>query len=254
MVTDPEGSLVELLLLSNSTNYGREYLAHAHEEVRDFLSGLDELVFVPYALSAHDDYTARVQAAVRPLGVRVRGLHREQDPLAALSSARAVFIGGGNTFRLLHALQHDGSLQAVREAVRRGARYMGASAGTNIAAPTIRTTNDMPIVEPADFRALGLLPFQINPHFVDADPAARHMGETRETRLQEYLEDNDVPVLGLREGTWLRVTSDGAATIAGTAVDGSAPGPAVLFRRGRAAAEVSGSVSALLTAGPVAAV
>ena len=235
---------MRLLLLSNSTDHGRGYLEHARDEVVDVLGGVDELLFAPYALADHDAYTARVAAAVEPLGVRLRPLHREADPQAAVRDARALFVGGGNTFRLLRTLQRSDLLDTVRTAVRSGLVYLGASAGTGISAPTIRTTNDMPIVEPEGFAALDLVPFQINPHYVDADPTSRHMGETRELRLQEYLEENDVPVLGLREGTWLRVDGE-RAEVGGTAVAPSAPGPALVIRRGQPPTEVAGDVRAL---------
>ena len=126
-----------------------------------------------------------------------------------------MFVGGGNSFRLLRALQDTGLGAAIAERVRAGLPYLGSSAGTNMACPTLRTTNDMPITEPASFAALGLIPFQINPHYVDPDPASTHQGETRQRRIEEFLEDNDVPVLGLREGSWLRV-SGGLARTGGT--------------------------------------
>ncbi len=235
--------------MSNSTNHGRGYLEHALTEVVAVLAGRTELLFVPYALADHDRYTARVAEALEPLGIAVRGAHTTADPGAAIRDAQAVFVGGGNTFRLLKTLQGNGGLDALRDAARSGTPYLGASAGTGISAPTIRTTNDMPITEPATLSSLGLVPFQLNPHFVDADPASTHMGETRETRLREFLEVNDVAVLGLREGTWLRV-SDQAFTVGGTAVSPTAPGPAVVLRRSPDGSEpqveeVAGDVSAL---------
>lgn len=145
------------------------------------------------------------------------GVHEHAGPVAALAAADAVFIGGGNSFRLLSALYRTGLRDAVRGAVRAGLPYMGASAGTNMAAPTLRTTNDMPIVQPPSFEALGLVPFQINPHYLDPDPDSTHKGETREERLTEFLEENDVPVLGLREGSWLRLEGEAAR------VDGARP-------------------------------
>lgn len=241
---------MDLLLFSNSTNHGGRPYAHALPEIRDFLAGVEDALFVPYALADHDAYTAKVADAFAPAGVALRGLHREADPVAAVASAGAVVVGGGNTFRLLRSLQGQGLDVAIREAVRAGTtRYVGASAGTNITAPTIRTTNDMPIVEPGSFAALGLVPFQINPHFIDADPTSTHMGETRETRLLEFLEENDVPVLGLREGTHLRVSGDGRArscVVGGTSVAVRGGGPAIVFRRGKDPEEVSGDVSSLL--------
>ncbi|BCJ34301.1 peptidase E [Actinocatenispora thailandica] len=197
---------MDLLLLSNSRTHGHGYLEHVRDEITEFLAGATELAFVPYALRDHDGYTATVADALRPLGVTVTGVHTAADPGAAIDAAPAVFVGGGNSFRLLKTLQHTGLVEAIGSRVRSGAlRYMGASAGTNMACPTLRTTNDMPITEPASFAALGLVPFQINPHYVDPDPSSTHMGETREQRITEFLEDNDVPVLGIREGGLLRV-------------------------------------------------
>jgi dipeptidase E len=190
---------VRLLLLSNSTAPGREYLEHAMDALADVLSGVRRLVFVPFALADHDGYTAQVANALSPLGIEVAGAHT-----ADIGSAEAIFVGGGNSFRLLRAL-HARDLLAVirRRVVEDGAVYIGSSAGTNVACPSIRTTNDMPIVQPPSFEAAGLVPFQINPHYLDPVPGDTHMGETREERILQFLEENDVPVLGMREGTWL---------------------------------------------------
>jgi dipeptidase E len=237
-----------LLLLSNSTNHDSGYLEHALPTVLEFLAGR-ALTFVPYALADHDAYTAVVSTALAPHGVVVTGLHTAPDPVAAVRSAEAVFIGGGNTFRLLAALQRQGLVAPLRARVAEGTPYMGASAGTNVAGRTIRTTNDMPIAQPESFKALGLVPFQLNPHYLDADPTSTHRGETREQRLTEFLEVNDAPVLGLREGTWLAVDG-GSATVGGAAVSPAAPGPAILFTRGAAPREVSGAVDELLLAQP----
>jgi dipeptidase E len=200
---------VRLFLLSNSTQHGEGYLDHAMPAVRDFLGPIRRLVFVPFALRDRAAYTAKVRARFEKEGIEVRGLQPEASEAAAVAAAEAVFVGGGNTFRLLDTLQRTGLLDAIRRQARAGAPYLGASAGTNIAAPTIRTTNDMPIVQPESFDALGLVPFQINPHYVDPDPSSRHMGETREERLREFLEENDAVVVGLREGTWLRAEGRG---------------------------------------------
>lgn len=241
--------MLNLLLFSNSTNSGRGYLEHAKDEVVSFLDGIDEVIFVPYALQDQDAYTAKVRESLTSLGVRIRGLHTFDSPGSTLSGAPAVFVGGGNTFRLVSRLHQLGLMDRLRDAVLSGTRYMGASAGTNIASPSLRTTNDMPIVEPPSFSTLGLVPFQINPHYLDADPHSTHAGETRETRLTEFLEENDVPVLGLREGAHLRVTGTPgdpsfAAVAAGAAVTPGL-GPAITFRRGTSPMETAGDVSML---------
>jgi dipeptidase E len=196
-------------LLSNSTQPGQGYLDHAMPAIRDFLGPVRRLVFVPFALRDRVAYTAKVRARFEKEGIEVRGLQPEASEAAAVAAAEAVFVGGGNTFRLLDTLQGTGLLDAIQCQARAGAPYLGASAGTNIAAPTIKTTNDMPIVQPESFDALGLVPFQINPHYVDPDPSSRHMGETREERLREFLEENDAVVVGLREGAWLRAEGRG---------------------------------------------
>ncbi|MFI6872459.1 dipeptidase PepE [Streptomyces sp. NPDC050400] len=235
---------MNLLLLSNSTQYGRGYLEHALDTVTGFLPPKARLAFVPYALADHDAYTAKVRGALEGAGIEVRGVHEGGDPLGQLAAADAVFIGGGNSFRLLSALYRTGLRDALIKAVGAGLPYMGASAGTNMAAPTLRTTNDMPIVQPPSFATLGLVPFQINPHYLDPDPSSTHKGETREERLTEFLEENDVPVLGLREGSWLRVDGERATVEGGR--------PARLFRRGAAPRElpVGADVSELLGSEP----
>lgn len=244
--------MLDLLLFSNSTNANSGYLEHAHGEVANFLQSVEEIIFVPYALQDHDAYTAKVAQALAPLGLTTRGLHTFDSAQDALANARAIFVGGGNTFRLVSQLHRQGLMAPLRDVVLSGARYMGASAGTNIASPTLRTTNDMPIVEPPSFSTLGLVPFQINPHYLDANPASTHAGETRETRLSEFLEENNVPVLGLREGAHLRVIGTAGepgftATVGGTAVTPGL-GPAITFRRGKSPRETCGSVSELFEA------
>jgi dipeptidase E len=142
------------------------------------------------------------------MGLALDSLHEAPDPATAVAKAEAIFTGGGNTFRLLDAVQRLGLVDRIRARVAEGMPYTGASAGTNLACPTIRTTNDMPIVEPASLAALGLVPFQINPHYLDPEPGSTHMGETREQRLLQYHEENALPVVGLREGAMLRVDGD----------------------------------------------
>ena len=224
-----------LLLLSNSTNHGQGYLDHAMEAIREFLGPARRLAFVPFALKDQQAYAGKARERFAREGFEMSALDEGEGGRTALGSAEAVFVGGGNTFRLLHALQRSGLLEALRGRVERGLPYLGASAGTNVAAPTIMTTNDMPIVQPASFAALGLVPFQINPHYLDPDPGSRHMGETREDRLREYLEENDRLVVGLREGTWLRVE--------GPSVRLEGPRGARLFRRGQEPEEVAAGTS-----------
>jgi len=195
----------QLLLLSNSHAPGLRPLEHVWSTIDEFLGDNRTLYFAPYAINDYDGYTQQTQEALQPLGVTVIGLHTVANPQQELELAGALFVGGGNSFRLLKKLQELNLLETVRRRVESGAlRYMGSSAGSNMACPSLRTTNDMPIVQPSSFAAFGLIPFQLNPHYVDADPRFVYMGETRERRIQEFLEENDVPVLGLREGAWLR--------------------------------------------------
>lgn len=214
---------MDLLLLSNSRNHGEEMFAHAAEAFVEVVAGAT-VTFVPYALADWDAYAERARAAFGRMGIEATSAHEAADPAAAILDAEVVMVGGGNTFRLLDSLAGLDVLAGLERHVREGrTRYMGASAGTNVACPTIRTTNDMPICLPPSFDALGVVPFQINLHYVDTDPTSTYMGETREERIEEFLEENDCPVLALYEGTWLRV-SGGRATLTG---------PARLFRRGR---------------------
>jgi dipeptidase E len=211
---------MELLLLSNSTNYGGTMFSHAASAIREVAQGA-RVSFIPFALADWDDYASRVVSALTPLGVDVTSVHDAHDPAGAILEAEVVLMGGGNTFRLLDSLIGLGVVQQLGERVRSGAtRYVGSSAGTNVACPTIRTTNDMPICRPPSFEALGLIPFQVNLHYIDADPGSHFMGETRDERIAEFLEENACPVLAMYEGTWLRVSSGEAHVM----------GPARLFR------------------------
>jgi dipeptidase E len=205
---------IRLLLISTSTVFGTGYLDHAESEIRYHLADVRQILFVPYALADRDTYAARAEERFARMGIECTSVHRAHDLRAAVAQAQAIFIGGGNTFRLLKALQELDMLKLIRERVLAGMPYMGASAGSNVAAPTIRTTNAMPIVEPQNLRALGVFPCQINPHYVDPDPGSTHMGETREERLLQYLEENGTPVIGLREGAMLRVR-DGVVDLCG---------------------------------------
>ncbi|MGH2494519.1 MAG: dipeptidase PepE [Ktedonobacteraceae bacterium] len=196
---------VNLFLLSSSSVFGMSYMEHAMDALKEFLDDERIVHFVPYALADYDGYTASLQERLAPLGITVRGVHTFASPRQAIEEARVLYVGGGNSFRLLKTLQQHDLLDRVRQRVLDGElRYMGSSAGSNMACPSLRTTNDMPIVQPRSFEAFGLIPFQINPHYLDADANSTHMGETRARRLEEFLEENDVPVLGMREGSWLR--------------------------------------------------
>lgn len=194
-----------LLLLSTSKVYGSEYLDHAEAEIRDFLGGVGRVLFVPFAIADREGYAAKTRERFRAIGHGLDSLHEASDKRQAVIDAEAIFIGGGNTFRLLKTLYEFELLPVIRARVENGMPYIGSSAGSNVAAPTIKTTNDMPIVEPPSFNAFGLVSFQINPHYLDPEPGSTHMGETREERLLQYLEENDTPVVGLREGAMLRV-------------------------------------------------
>ncbi len=223
---------MKLLLLSNSTAPGKAYLEHARDVIAETLRDVSEVVFVPHALADHGGYVDRVARAFAPLGIAVIGAH-QGNPADLFRPDRGVFVGGGNTFRLFDALQRLGIGDAIRRAVDQGAPYLGSSAGTNAATPSLRTTNDMPILQPATFEGLGFVPFQINPHYLDPDPLSRHQGETREQRILQYLEVDPGPVLAMREGTWLlrhddtlRLDGDvgGARLFAGGEVPRELPG------------------------------
>ena len=198
----------KLLLISSSRTHGTGFLEHCMEAIKNHLTGLSRLLFIPYALKDRDTYHALVESAMEPAGIAVDSLHQADDPVEAVNNAEAIFIGGGNSFRLLKTLYDQNLIDPIRAAVGRGVPYMGSSAGTNMACPTMRTTNDMPIVEPPSLSALALIPFQINPHYLDPDPSSKHKGETREQRLAEFHEENDVPVAGIREGSFLIVDGD----------------------------------------------
>jgi dipeptidase E len=215
---------MRILLISNSTLHGRGYLDHAEEEIRNTLGTAGRVLFFPYALHDRDGYAEKARVRFAAMGYELDSAHAIDDPSAAIARADAIFIGGGNTFRLLKALQDLDWIEPIRRRVREGAPYIGSSAGSNVAGPTIKTTKDMPIVQPRSFNSLGLVPFQISPHFQDPDPNSTHMGETQEERIVQFLEENETPVLGMREGAWVRA---GARTV----LLGGSRG-ARIFRRG----------------------
>ncbi|MDR0711940.1 MAG: dipeptidase PepE [Prevotellaceae bacterium] len=200
-----------LLLISNSTNAGEGYLDYCKQDIADFLKeyGVSKALFFPFAAVtfSYDEYERKVQEKLLPLGVEVESIHRAHDAQQAVHDAQAIVVGGGNTFHLLKNIQELKLTEAIRSKALRGTPYVGWSAGSNLACPTICTTNDMPIVAPESLSAFNLIPFQINPHYLDAHPTG-HAGETREQRLLEYIAANPHRyVAGLREACMLRLTS-----------------------------------------------
>jgi len=201
--------MMKLLLISNSTNAGEPYLKYPIGNIGAFLKGVREVAFVPYAAVtfSYAEYERRVQARFDEIGIRVRSVHRAVDPARMIRRAEAIVVGGGNTFALARKMQAQGLMRAILGRVKAGIPYVGWSAGSNVACPTICTTNDMPIVQPESFRAIGAVPFQINPHYLDANPEG-HAGETREVRLLEYIAANPRRyAVGLREGCMLHYES-----------------------------------------------
>ncbi|WP_447640923.1 MULTISPECIES: dipeptidase PepE [Chitinophagaceae] len=197
-----------LLLASTSTLFGGEYLAYLKEALVKHFKGIKTITFIPYARPSgisHDEYTDRAATFFRNLDISVVGLHTYSNPIQAIAESEAFFTGGGNTFLLVKSLHEQGLMQLLNEKLLQGIPYLGCSAGTNIAGISMKTTNDMPIVYPLSFDTLGLVPFNINPHYLDPNPELKHNGETRETRILEFLTQNDIPVVGLREGSWLQV-------------------------------------------------
>lgn len=200
-----------LIVASTSTVYGGKYLDYLTEEMAKLFKDTDEVIFIPYARPggiSHDEYTAKAANAFDKIGNKLVGLHTFNNPVEALKNAKGAFTGGGNTFVLVSALYRLELMQPLREAIINGLPYMGTSAGSNICGVSMQTTNDMPIVYPPSFKTLGVIPFNLNPHYLDPDPSSKHMGETRETRISEFHTQNTVPVVGLREGSWLRVKGD----------------------------------------------
>lgn len=202
---------MRLLLISNSTNAGEAYLDYPKQNIKEFL-GKESLscLFIPYAgvTISFDDYEARVKERFAEIGHRITSIHQKSDPVAAVNAADAIVVGGGNTFQLIKLIQENGLINPVREKVLSGTPFVGWSAGSNVTCPSIRTTNDMPILEPESFNAFNLVPFQINPHYTDLNPPG-HAGETREDRIMEYLAANPGDtVLGLREGCMFQVEGE----------------------------------------------
>ena len=204
-------SMKNIIIASTSTVHGSEYLEYLLDELSVFFKEVNTILFIPYARPSgmsHDAYTEKVKEAFSKIKKTVTGIHNFENPVLAVEKAEAIFVGGGNTFVLLNQLYKHNLLSVLKETVNKGTPYLGTSAGSNICGLTIKNTNDMPIIYPPNFKALGLVSFNLNPHYLDPDTTLKHMGETRETRIKEFHAFNSQPVVGLREGSWLFVKGD----------------------------------------------
>ncbi|WP_295212400.1 dipeptidase PepE [uncultured Chryseobacterium sp.] len=202
---------MNIILASTSTLFGGQYLEYLKAEIIKLYEGIDEIVFIPFARPggiSHEEYTAKAKSFFETLNIQVKGLHEFEDKIGAVNDAKGFFTGGGNTFLLVKTLHEEGLMNVLKQNVESGKPYLGCSAGSNIGGQNMKTTNDMPIVYPLSFDCMGLVPFNINPHYLDPNPDLKHNGETRETRIKEFLTQNDVKVVGLREGNWIRRTGD----------------------------------------------
>jgi len=198
----------KILLASTSTLFGQTYLEYLMEELQTFFADKSTITFIPYARPggiSHDAYTQLVQTAFSKINKTVVGLHTFKDPLEGIEAAQAIFTGGGNTFLLVQQLHQQDLMRVLKRIITEGTPYMGTSAGSNIAGPSMKTTNDMPVVYPPSFDTLGVVNFNLNPHYLDPDPKSKHKGETRETRIREFHIFNSTPVIGLREGNYIMV-------------------------------------------------
>lgn len=198
----------KMFIASTSTIHGSSYLEYIVPELKLFFKGIKALVFIPYARPggiSYDVYTKIAKEAFSKLNIDVKGIHEFENPIEGIKRAQGIFVGGGNTFELVSKLYVHGLVEVIKEVVENGTPYFGTSAGSNITGPTMKTTNDMPIVYPLSFDTLNLINFNLNPHYLGPDPNSTHKGETRETRIKEFHQFNDTPVLGLREGSWLAV-------------------------------------------------
>ncbi|MES2748100.1 MAG: dipeptidase PepE [Bacteroidota bacterium] len=224
----------KLIIASTSTLHGGDYLEYLLPTLKSHFESCKTLLFIPYARPggmSHDEYTSKVKSTFSKINIEVTGLHEFDDATTAIKNAEAIFTGGGNTFLLVSQLYENKIMELLSEVVKNGTPYLGSSAGSNITGISMQTTNDMPIVYPPSFKTLGLIPFNLNPHYLDADLQSKHMGETRETRIKEFHAFNTIPVLGLREGSWLEVNGD-AIILKGNLT-------ARLFRQGKEAEELA---------------
>jgi dipeptidase E len=200
-----------LIIASTSTIHGGTYLSYLLSEISDLFSETEEILFIPYARPSgisHDKYTEIASEAFSKIEKKIVGIHTFNNPIEAIKNAKGVFVGGGNTFVLVSQLYKNQVMQPLRESIFNGLPYLGTSAGSNICGLTINNTNDMPIVYPPSFKTLGVVPFNLNPHYLDPDPNSKHMGETRETRIKEFHTQSTIPIVGIREGSWLQVKGD----------------------------------------------
>lgn len=224
----------KLLIASTSTVHGKDYLEYILPELSKFYKGTHEVLFIPYARPGgitYDEYTAIAQKAFDKINIKLRGIHEFKNHFGAVNSAKGIFTGGGNTFLLLKKLYEMKLIPSIKNVVENGTPYLGTSAGSNVAGLTIQNTNDMPIVYPSSFNSFGFINFNVNPHYLDPDPTSSHMGETRETRINEFHILNKTPVLGLREGSWLKVS--------GSKVELKGDLDARLFQKGKEPIEYS---------------
>lgn len=199
------------IIASTSTLHSGEYLSYLKNPLKILFEGIDEILFIPYARPggiSHDAYTEQAKKGLSFVCKNVVGIHQKQNPAQAIAEAKAIFTGGGNTFLLVKQLYENHAMFPLKKAIENGTAYLGTSAGSNICGPSMQTTNDMPITYPPSFDTLGILPFNLNPHYLDPDPTSTHNGETRETRIMEFHTLNKIPVVGLREGSWLEVKNN----------------------------------------------
>lgn len=226
----------KLLLASTSTLHGSEYLEYLLPELKSHFKNCKTLLFIPYARPSgisHEEYTQKTALAFAKINIAVKGIHEYENPVLAIQKAEGIFTGGGNTFLLVKQLYYNKIMTSLKETVEKGTPYLGTSAGSNIAGLTMQTTNDMPIVYPPSFQTLGLIPFNLNVHFLDSNSQSTHMGESRETRINEFHQFNNFPVLGLKEGSWLEI-KEGKIILKGNL-------SAKLFQKNRIPVEIASS-------------
>lgn len=200
-----------MIIASTSTLHGGAYLEYLMPTLQNHFKDCSEILFIPYARPggiSHDGYTENARVAFAKIGKTVKGLHEFSNPIEAIQKAEGIFTGGGNTFLLVTQLYKNNVMEVLSQTVADGTPYLGSSAGSNITGISMQTTNDMPIIYPPSFTTLGLIPFNLNPHYLDPDLQSKHMGETRETRIKEFHAFNEIPVIGLREGSWLEVSGE----------------------------------------------